>query len=273
MLAWSEGINCCSYGMKIFPLGENQKIPAISKNHGGNGCLDATDNEETIAEWMSIFPTGNYGIACGLASNLVVIDIDVKNGAAGEKTVADFERQGRIFPKTAEVITPTGGRHLYYKYHEKVSRNSAGKLGLGIDVRSCGGYVVGPESRINGQKYFWNRHPSYGIAPLPLWLVICLNPTPRPSTYKPRNINRNDKTVEEVMKALERISNHDYDTWISTGMALKAEFGDSGYNMWLNWSAIGYANFSEGECLKKWRSFNKSGIGIRSLFYNSINQK
>ena len=68
-----------SFGFKVFPLLPGSKIPAIAKRDGGQGCLDATDNEETIAGWAKRFPRANIGVACGLPSGVIVIDLDPRN--------------------------------------------------------------------------------------------------------------------------------------------------------------------------------------------------
>lgn len=200
MHCWFDAMDYCSMGFRIFPLVANQKIPAISKKQGGNGCLDATCDEEKIAEWVRKYPYANVGIACGNASGVIVVDIDVKQGAGGEDTILELERKGCFFPETAEVLTPSGGRHLYFKYSNKISNNSAGKLGKGIDIRSCGGYVVAPPSSINGQHYQWKTHPDNGIASAPIWLSVLLNPTPKPV----RKISINgDNSVKALVKAVE----------------------------------------------------------------------
>ena len=48
----------------------------------------------------------------------------------------------------------------------------------------------------------------------------------------------------------------DYQEWLNIGMALK----DAGYDVsvWDNWSALDSARYHNGECEKKWRSFNGS---------------
>jgi hypothetical protein len=53
--------------------------------------------------------------------------------------------------------TPSGGGHLYFRPPPGVEiRNSAGKLGPGLDVRGVGGYVVAPPSVIDGKAYRWD---------------------------------------------------------------------------------------------------------------------
>lgn len=63
----------------------------------------------------------------------------------------------------------------------------------------------------------------------------------------------------DLLKALEHIdpARIDYQEWVNVGMALKYE----GYsaNDWDNWSKRDFARYHDGECQKKWQSFNGSG--------------
>src|SRR5690606_18151943 len=53
---------------------------------------------------------------------------------------------------TYEQLTPSGGRHLFYRTKQKFGIG-VDVLGPGVDIRAVGGYVVGPESTISGKKY------------------------------------------------------------------------------------------------------------------------
>ncbi len=63
----------------------------------------------------------------------------------------------------------------------------------------------------------------------------------------------------DLLKALEYIdpARLDYQEWVNVGMALKYE----GYSVsdWDNWSKRDFARYHDGECRKKWQSFNGSG--------------
>ena len=95
------------------------------------------------------------GIPTGGGSGFVVLDLDIKNKIDGIKNFKELCKQLEVqLPTTYAICTPSGGKHLYFctKYATKV-RNSAGKLGPGIDVRGEGGYVVGEGSKIDGKRY------------------------------------------------------------------------------------------------------------------------
>ena len=79
-----------------------------------------------------------------------VLDLDCKGEANGREQLALLEiDNGEGVPATLTVTTPHGGEHLYFcgKAPNSVHKK---ELGSAIDVRGCGGYVVGPGSVIDG---------------------------------------------------------------------------------------------------------------------------
>ncbi len=70
-----------------------------------------------------------------------------------------------------------------------------------------------------------------------------------------------DHRRRDIEAALAVIPADDYQTWISIGMALKSEFGDSGFTFWEAWSQKS-AKYQAGEPFRKWRSFDEDG-GIK----------
>lgn len=73
--------------------------------------------------------------------------------------------------------------HAYFNRGEREFRNSAGKLGPGLDVRGDGGYVILPAP---GSGYSWDAHwnpETSTLAPAPGWLIP---PVPeRPAATRP----------------------------------------------------------------------------------------
>lgn len=174
------------FGLSVFPLSPMLKIPAISKKRGGNGCLDATRDADTISKWAMSYYRANVGIATGEISGIIVVDLDVKNG--WQKSKSDLNAQGFRFPRTVCCRTPTGGWHLYYRWRPGIT-NSVNSLGSGIDIRSDGGYVVGPMSMTVDGTYEWFiPFAEEEMADLPEWIFERLKPKPeaRQRTLSPR---------------------------------------------------------------------------------------
>ncbi len=133
-------------GWKVFPLAVRNKVPLISKEKGGKGCLDATTDREQIFKWWSANPSANIGIATG--HSFFVLDIDPKNN-------------GNLWLDTVEVPdticqqTGSGGTHYIFSGPPDIP-NSSSKIAPGVDIRGSGGYIVAPPSiHPNGKPYTW----------------------------------------------------------------------------------------------------------------------
>ena len=137
-------------GFYVFPLAIGRKIPAFA---GGKGHNDATIDLAQIREWWAD-QEYNIGIACGIKSNLSVIDLDGKQGMDSAKKIKTF------IPKTLLVKTPRG-THIYLRHNEelKTTTNILEK----VDIRSEGGYVVAPPSVVDGVTYEF-KDPDIAIA-------------------------------------------------------------------------------------------------------------
>jgi len=152
-------------GWAIFPC--NGKIPLTS-----HGYKDASADPIIIKGWLEKYPDANIGIATGKVSDIFVVDIDVKNGALGYESLKDLEREFDKLPATVEVITPSRGRHIYFKY-PACGIGCKTAVRPGIDARGDGGYVIAPPSK----DYTWevSSHPDeVAIAEAPKWLIKLL---------------------------------------------------------------------------------------------------
>jgi putative DNA primase/helicase len=166
--------------MRVLPLVAKSKRPAVK-----NGLYDATTNKRRLKEYFRDHPDANYGVRTGGRSNIFVLDID---GSAGNQSLRGLiEKNGKL-PRT--VIVETGnGRHRYFRGDGREIRNSAGKLGEGLDIRGDGGYVVGPGSfHESGKIYCFKKGRALEeieIAQAPPWLLDLISATsPPPATNR-----------------------------------------------------------------------------------------
>ena len=149
-------------GKPIFPCLANSKDPATP-----HGFHDATTDETTIRAWWQEDPAYNVALCPDDCGWLVVdLDKDKKTGDhTGEETWAKLLEEHGEAP-TYEVVTPSGGRHLYYAGSGRSSVRKA--LGPGVDTRGVGGYILIPPSVINGRPYkVFANDP---ITELPAWV-------------------------------------------------------------------------------------------------------
>jgi hypothetical protein len=135
-----------------------------------HGLKGATRDKAVIRSWFRDGQLVNIGIRTGPESGLLVLDVDPRH--AGNESLKNL---GPL-PDTATVETGGGGRHLHFTYPDGLNiRNSAGKLGPGLDIRGAGGYVVAPPSlHVSGGVYKWLRDPRGGLADLPQQILARL---------------------------------------------------------------------------------------------------
>lgn len=147
-------------GFRVFPLTANKKTPAVK------GWQDwATTDEAKIGEHWADHPDHNYGVS---TANLIVVDVDRKNGKDGGQMIIKLELEGFELPDTFEVDTPSGGQHSYFNVEQPVKQGT-NVLGKGVDIRSRGGYVVGPGSTTDQGTYAPRK--DLPTADAPQWLI------------------------------------------------------------------------------------------------------
>ena len=139
----------------------------------GGGVSDATKDTARIAAWWGRWPESNIGIATGNASGFDALDIDPRHG--GDETLTELiDHHGKL-PATVQVKTGGCGTHQFFK-HDPRAKNRT--IGLGLDVKTSGGFVVGAGSlHASGQMYTWegSGHPDeVQIACWPEWLLQIL---------------------------------------------------------------------------------------------------
>lgn len=152
-------------GWRVFPCQPRGKRPLV-KSWPDVATFDGAQ----IANWWEQWPDANVACVTGPASGFFVLDVDVPDGPA---SLAALEAEHSPLPATLEQATGSGGMHLLFRWPEGRSlRNSAGKLGPGLDVRADGGYVIAPPSihPETGCAYAW-PDPDAPIAEAPAWLL------------------------------------------------------------------------------------------------------
>jgi hypothetical protein len=164
-------------GLAVFPCVPGGKEPAVKC-----GFYAATTNPETIKRYWYVADR-NIGIRTGAASGFWVLDIDHK--IDGEVSLRALEAKHGPLPRTAEVISGGGGRHLWFCYTSPIAC-SASRVGPGLDVRGDGGCIIVPPSiHPSGQRYEWSVDSTV-LAVAPGWLVVLTRK--RPVTISERAI-------------------------------------------------------------------------------------
>lgn len=168
----NQALSLAEKGFYVFPLQANGKLPAIDDFPNR-----ATRDPEQIKKWwldpvMELEQPFNIGISTTRYNGsqaLVVVDVDNKGTKKGDEELLKLELEGYDFIDTATQMTPTGGLHLVYRAKSPVTQGT-NKLGMGLDIRSRGGYIVGHGSMIDGKPYTWKNGPGT-VAECPAWII------------------------------------------------------------------------------------------------------
>jgi hypothetical protein len=140
-----------------------------------------------VSTWWRRWPRANVGICTGASSGLVVLDVDPDHGGV-ESLRSLVAEHGRL-PSGLRARTGSGGWHLYFAHPGVPVRNSAGRLGPGLDVRGDGGYVIGPPSNHRSGRTYSFVDAAASIPPLPPWLAREVTRQPaRPVAGEPINL-------------------------------------------------------------------------------------
>jgi Bifunctional DNA primase/polymerase, N-terminal/Primase C terminal 1 (PriCT-1) len=156
----AAALDYANRGWGVFPV-RRDKRPRTA-----HGLKDASNDPATIRQWWALWP--DAGVAIRTGEGLLVLDVD---GEDGGESLHELESQHGELPDTVRAVTGKGEH--YYFAHPVGARNSAGRLGPGLDIRADGGYVVAPPSpHPNGRRYEWDVPPGEaGLARAPAWLL------------------------------------------------------------------------------------------------------
>ena len=177
-------------GWRVAPAGAGQKHPCLSEWQER-----ASTDVNKVAHWFCGAGSErmNVCIATGEASDLWVLDVDDKEpcqldhacqqAMKGSCSLTRLEAEHGELPETYIVGTGSGGAHYYFTWAgvDFDLRNSAGKLGPGLDTRGNGGQVVAPPSRADDPTHFQRYTVLTGAPPVPApaWLLKLLKPPER----------------------------------------------------------------------------------------------
>lgn len=135
----------------------------------------ATIDAAQIRAWWKRWPEAVPGLLAGERNGITVLDVDRKNGRDG---LATLQAMGlSLDASSMKTRTPSGGWHLFFRYDPRL-KNSASKIGDGLDVRTTGGFVIAPGTTRDGSQYTVEGEP-LSVGSLPLF-PEALIPPPEP---------------------------------------------------------------------------------------------
>lgn len=222
-------------GFRIFPLVPDGRKPVLS-----DWPAKATADETALTGWWQIWPQANIGIC---TSGLLVVDVDVKHGKLGYDSLLALELNGIPFPDTLTTLTPSGGRHLFYR-PDKSIRNGVNTLGAGLDIRGEHGYVIAPGSRVpEGVYAFLDADAPIAIAPEALQ-SRCAASEQAPVVQTPPIAIDQELAVQRAREWL-----------ITTPLAIEGEGGDARtYTVICHVRDFGVSEAHASEVLAEWNT-------------------
>ncbi len=117
------------------------------------GLKEASLKLDQIDKWFKNVTNINYGIV--LDKKILVVDIDPRNG--GQESIDEFEKQHGVISSLLEVKTGGGGKHIFLNaenFSKDIKIKNARDFMKGVDLKTCGGYVVGPGSKHKSGKFY-----------------------------------------------------------------------------------------------------------------------
>jgi hypothetical protein len=258
------------------------KHPMTPRGHNDASC----DLAWVRAVWEDN-PWANIGIRTGPESGIWVLDPD---GEDGIQDLAKLAAENGPLPRTPTLKTGSGGRHLYFAWPAGLDiKNTTKILGMSIDVRGAGGYVIGAGSSNVEGSYDWEINPEEApLAEAPGWLLKLVTdrqlkpPVIGPAGSLPDadlvfeeltgqrkksalDLDRDAELARQALVHLNHMADN-YSDWIKVGMCLRT-LGDAGLALWNEWSRQS-AKYEEGVCEQKWETFSEDGgLTLGTLFH------
>lgn len=192
-LAYVQQLN-----FKIFPIHYKSKVPMTK-----NGFYDATDDIDQITNWFTLYPNAGIGIPTGEINNIVVLDVDPRNG--GKESLNKLVKNYGGLPHTVKCITAGGGVHYYFQYDERVKSTDLKRFGFpGLDIQADGRYVIAPPSiHPNGKQYYWGESAKPVInefAKVPEFLIDLFKIRRKTKIYKTTSPNEYVRILQGVQE-------------------------------------------------------------------------
>jgi Bifunctional DNA primase/polymerase, N-terminal/AAA domain/Primase C terminal 2 (PriCT-2) len=258
----------------VFPV-SREKVPCTSsdKHPSERPRYGATRNQVKIRNNFREYPHANLGVETGV--DFFVVDPDTIEGhpdlkpGAGLPALEELIAKMGGWPATRIAITPTGGRHYYWRVPPGITIGSR-KFLDGVEIVGHGGVVVVPPSgapiakgsKVSGTYQWGNDLP---IAEPPQWLVDRCK-VDQQERFTSDSDDEHDP--DKVCAALNAIRNDaqqglDNNDWYKIGLAAYRGAGDDelvgiAFN---NLSARRKDKYNLLNTRKRWKAYRRTRDG------------
>lgn len=242
-----------SMGLSVIPLRARDKRPTEHWEE----FQRRKASEHEIRDWFTGHPDLNIGIVTGAISGVVVVDADSSEAL----TWMQANRPSPMRTKTGR------GKHHWFRHPGTAIRNSAKLLGMALDVRGDGGYVVAPGSiHPNGEIYLEDGTWDISVLPVfePAWIGDAKTKPTQPKIKAFNGTSDRDKRVQAYLNRVEPAvegNGGDAHTFrvackLMRGFALSE---DEAMAFLGEWNARCLPPWTEADLITKLRSALKSG--------------
>jgi putative DNA primase/helicase len=261
----TAALDYAARGWRVIPLYYVSSVSGSCSCKEGPKCKSAGKHPKDLG-WQRAEPLSvadihatwdtkwvpNLGLAVGQASGFWVLDIDPKNG--GMETMAALVAEHGALPITFVVRTGSGGYHYYFLLPEGAElRNSADRIGKGIDTRASGGQVVAaPSVSSIGAYEIVSDAP---LAQAPAWLVeaarkadvdpstqVTTEELPRPEDIEPAEWQRlsayAQRAIDSELGRLDKLKTEGWDgaPWNHTTFQVSCSLLEFANSPWCSYS-------------------------------------
>lgn len=283
-------------GFSVIPLQPGRKIPGLFKDDKWHGMpnwskyCESKASEHEINEWET-FPNAGVGLACGPASQIVLVDFDNRPEL--------HEAIQALLPPSPIRKKGNKGSSSVYRYSGERSRSftlrnaKTGESETVVEILSTGKQSVLPPSlHPDGVEYTYLTPDTLldidleDLPTLPADVADKIaqllsehvttergNTGSKLSPRRPQYKETAKEPLDRIEDAIAVIDPSDYDTWIKVGMAIHAEHPDDhGLALWDQWSRRSDKYDGHKSCAYKWASFGKNSsshptpITVATLF-------
>lgn len=168
--------------VRVFPCEPVSKKPFVS-----GGFKAASLDPLCIKEWWQRWPDALIGMPTGEITGVFALDVDIRDDKNGFAALAALEASYGPLPPTWTQRTPRGGEHRLFAWPGIKVKNSTSEIGLGLDIRGDGGYIIlAPSIDTHGRYQCTDTRAPVAA---PDWLVTLANdpkqrqPPDEPSTF------------------------------------------------------------------------------------------
>tara|TARA_R100001443_G_scaffold108702_3_gene119512 strand:+ start:674 stop:2941 length:2268 start_codon:yes stop_codon:yes gene_type:complete len=284
------GARLIDRGYKVIPIHRGKKFP----------CIDDWQNAEAthddLACWAKKYPESGIGVLC---KNTIAVDVDCRNVSMVKKLAAWLEENvgiaaARIGNQPKMLFAYRGNPRKKIKSAEfECQEGNKHAVEVLADGQQFVAFGIHPDTN---KPYRWLKSyaslDSVDHQDLPELtedmarkFIDFFERKAREAGWQESrkgldgNLNEYDELLAlrpkfeaesgDVTEMLAKVDpDIDHDHWFRIGMALHHQFdgGDEGLQLWAEWSAEG-EKFKDGECEKRWESFDSQGKVPVTLAY------